>query len=105
MFLLVRGSIRACMVEMWCMLKQIISLQPLEAIFKKDLGSAPKRLQKMLLRLQRYNHDVTYQKRSLMLMSDPLSRAYLNEPPTETEHCNELEEIVLVEDLPISEAD
>ena len=37
-------------------------------------------------------------------MFDPLSRAYLNEPPTETEYCNELEEIVLVEDLPISEA-
>ena len=32
--------------------------QPLEAIFKKDLGSAPKRLQRMLLRSQRYNLDV-----------------------------------------------
>ena len=77
---------------------------PLEAICKKDLGSAPKRLQRMLLCLQRYNLDVKYQKGSLMIMSDPLSRAYLNEPPTETEYCNELEEIVLVEDLPISEA-
>ena len=47
--------------------------QPLEAIFKKDLGSAPKRLQRMLLRLQRYNLDVKYQKGSLMVMSDPLS--------------------------------
>ena len=27
-----------------------------------------------------------------MLMFDPLSRAYLSEPPTETEYCNELEE-------------
>ena len=58
----------------------------------------------MLLRLQRYNLDVKYQKGSLMFMSDPLSRAYLNEPPTESEYCNELEEIVFVEDLPISEA-
>ena len=47
--------------------------QPLEAIFKKDLGSAPKRLQRMLLRLQRYNLDVKYQKGSSMVMSDPLS--------------------------------
>ena len=78
--------------------------QPLEAILKKDLGSAPKRLQRMLLRLQRYNLDVKYQKGSLMVMSDPLSRAYLDEPPSQTEFCNELEEIVLVEDLPISEA-
>ena len=31
---------------------------PLEAICKKDLSSAPKRLQRMLLRLQRYNIDV-----------------------------------------------
>ena len=53
--------------------------KPLEAIFKKDLGFAPKRLQRMLLRLQSYNLDVKYQKGSLMLMSDPLSRAYLNE--------------------------
>ena len=78
--------------------------QPLEAIFKKDLGSAPKRLQRMLLRLQRYNLDVKYQKGSMMVMSDPLSRAYLDEPPAQTEFCNELKEIVLVEDLPISEA-
>jgi len=49
--------------------------QPLEAIFKKDLGSTLKRLQRMLLCLQRYNLDVKYQKGSLMVMSDPLSRA------------------------------
>ena len=47
--------------------------QPLEAIFKKDLGPAPKRLQRMLLRLQRYNLDVKYQNGSFMVMSDPLS--------------------------------
>ena len=48
--------------------------------------------------------NIHEQKGSLMVMSDPLSRAYLDEPPTQTEFCNELEEIVLVEDLPISEA-
>jgi len=37
-------------------------------------------------------------------MSDPLSRAYLGDPSTQNEFYNELEEIVLVEDLPISEA-
>lgn len=60
--------------------------------------------ERMLLRLQRYNLDVKYQKGSLLVMSDPLSRAYLDEPPTQTEFCNELEEIVLVKDLPNSEA-
>lgn len=39
--------------------------QPLEANFKKDLSSALKRLQRMLLRLHRYNLDVKYQKRKL----------------------------------------
>ena len=77
--------------------------QPLESIFKKDLGSTPKRLQRMLLRLQRDNLDVKYQKGAKMVMSDPLSRAYVDEPPNRTEFCNELEEIVLMDDLPISE--
>ena len=39
-----------------------------------------------------------------MVMSDPQSRAYLDEPPTQTEYCSELKAIVLTEDLPISEA-
>ena len=34
--------------------------KPLESIFKKSLLSAPKRLQQMLLRLQKYNLRVTY---------------------------------------------
>lgn len=45
--------------------------QPLETNFKKDLGFALKRLQRMLLRLQRYNLDRKYQKGSLMVVSDP----------------------------------
>ena len=47
----------------------------LEATFKKDLGSAPKHLQRMLLRLQQYDLDVKYQKGSFVhvVMSDPLS--------------------------------
>ena len=36
--------------------------QPLELIVKKPLNSAPTRLQRMLLRLQRYCLDVTYKK-------------------------------------------
>ena len=78
--------------------------QPLETIFKKDLSSAPKRLQRMLLRLQRYNLDVKYQKGEKMVMSDPLSRAYVDDPPLQTEYCHELEHIILVDDLPISDA-
>ena len=52
--------------------------KPLEAIFKKSLLSAPKRLQRMLLRLQRYEFEVSYKRGPSLLMADPLSRAYLS---------------------------
>ena len=50
-------------------------ISPLKLSLRQDLGSARKRLQRMLLSLQRYNLDVKYQKGSLMVMSDPLSRS------------------------------
>lgn len=50
---------------------------PLEAIFKKRPLSAPKRLQRMLLRLQRCEFEDTYKRRTLLFMADTLSRAYL----------------------------
>jgi len=49
--------------------------KPLEAIFKKSLLNAPKRLQRMLLRLQRYEFEVTYKRGTLLLMADTLSWA------------------------------
>ena len=52
--------------------------KPLETIFKKSLLNAPKRLQRMLLRLQRYEFEVSYKKGTSLLMADPLSRAYLS---------------------------
>ena len=51
--------------------------KPLQPIFKKSLLAAPSRLQRMLLRLQRYNLDVTYKPGSQMYVADHLSRAYL----------------------------
>ena len=36
--------------------------KPLETILHKLINSAPKRLQRMMLRLQKYRLDVTYQK-------------------------------------------
>ena len=44
---------------------------------KKSLFSVPKRLQRMLLRLQKFDLDVSYRKGTEMHMADPLSRAYL----------------------------
>ena len=51
--------------------------QPLETIFKKPLHSAPRRLQKMMMRLQRYNIRVTYKKGTSLMLADTLSRAPL----------------------------
>ena len=52
--------------------------KPLETIVKKPLYSAPKRLQRMLLRLQVFNIEVEeYLKGKEMLLADRLSRAPL----------------------------
>ena len=51
--------------------------KPLESIMKKSLLSAPKRLQRMLLRLQKFDLEVAYSKGADMHIADPLSRAYL----------------------------
>ena len=56
--------------------------QPLQSIFQKDLISAPKRLQKMMLFLQRYNFTVTYRKGSSLFLADTLSRAPCHENPS-----------------------
>lgn len=53
--------------------------KPLQAIFKKPIHSAPCRLQRMLLRLLRYNLDVSYKKGSQMFLADHLSRATIAE--------------------------
>ena len=51
--------------------------KPLESILKKSILSTPKRLQRMMLRLQKYDLDVTYKKGAHMYQADTLSRAYL----------------------------
>ena len=44
--------------------------KPLETIFGKPLASAPRRLQKMFMRLQRYDIDIQYKKGSEMYLTD-----------------------------------
>ena len=50
-----------------------------QMIVRKPLNTAPKCLQQMLLRLQRYSVDVNYKKGSHVYLSDTLSHAYLPE--------------------------
>ena len=70
----------------------------LESIFLKPLNEAPPRLQRMLLKLTKYDVVVRYVLRKLQVISDCLSRV----PLSETEPFSEPEDVVgtnLVEEL------
>jgi hypothetical protein len=92
--------------------------KPLESILKKSLLSAPKRLQRMMLRLQKFELEVVYKKGPLMFMADTLSRATLRQPnaegPGETEEVmnmhdtrsateREVEQIDMLQNLAVRE--
>ena len=53
--------------------------KPLKSIVQKPLNNAPKRLQRMLLQLQKYNLQWKYKKGTSMFLADTLSRAHLPE--------------------------
>ena len=79
-----------------CLWQRLVNVEtdhkPLEPIFTKPLAVTPQRLQRMLLRLQKYNLQVRYKKGKGMLLADTLSRAYLPEVNA-TEFTRELEDI------------
>ncbi|XP_028407548.1 uncharacterized protein K02A2.6-like [Dendronephthya gigantea] len=53
--------------------------KPLEIIMKKPLLTAPMRLQRMMLQLQRYDLSLVYKKGSQLHIADMLSRAQLSQ--------------------------
>ena len=77
--------------------------KPLESIVKKPLHMAPKRLQRLLLRLLVYDVDLGYRSGRQMELADTLSRAYLphNEP---TRFEEDVQTINMVQDLPLAAA-
>ena len=77
--------------------------KPLEIIARKGLNSAPQRLQRMLLRLQRYNLEIRYKKGKEMFLADTLSRAFLPKAHVSA-LVHELEEIDHKASLPVSDA-
>ena len=80
--------------------------KPLVSISQKPIHNAPKRLQRMLLHMQRYDFNITYKKGSEMYLADTLSRAHLEHsvPLTlpQSEFCHAIELLDLKEHLPIS---
>ncbi|XP_062601076.1 uncharacterized protein K02A2.6-like [Saccostrea cucullata] len=75
--------------------------KPLESIVKKSLLAAPRRLQRMLLRLQQYEYTISYKPGKTMYLADTLSRAYLNETGT-TSFERDLEIVNKVQYLPMT---
>ena len=75
--------------------------KPLEAIMKKPLMRASKRLQGMMLRLQKFDIEVRYQKGKEMYIADTLSRAFL--PSATPGPQDDLEQVHMSSFLPITE--
>ena len=75
--------------------------KPLESIFTKSLHRAPNTLQGMLIRSQKYDLVVQYERGSRMFLADTLFRAYL---PSGGQIESEFETINMMNYLPISEA-
>lgn len=74
--------------------------KPLEVILQKPLSRAPRRLQSMMMRLQKYDFTVHYERGKNMHLADTLSRAFL---PFEGDNEDDLEFVNMVNYLPISD--
>ena len=78
-----------------------INHKPLESIVKKPLHRVPKRLQGIMIRLQKYDLEIRYERGNRMFLADTLSRAYL---PSRVQVESEFETINVTNYLPISQA-
>ena len=84
--------------------KVVTDHKPLEAPTKKNLNQVSPRLQRMLLRLQRYSLDITYRPGPNIPVPDALSRAYLSNESSHEDLQSDMEVLVhsLVKHLPLS---
>ena len=78
--------------------------RPLVSIHSKPISNAPKRLQRMLLRLQKYRLKIQYLPGTKMYIADWLSRAYLPETHSTDKIFDELEHINQIEYVSVSES-
>ena len=80
--------------------------KPLEVILRKPLFAAPKRLQRMMMQLQKYNLKVVYKRGTELYIADTLSRAYLSAPnqvdEEEQEFIRAVENVNMTKHLSIS---
>jgi hypothetical protein len=78
--------------------------KPLQPIFAKSIIKAPPRIQRFLLRLQRYDFDVEFTPGKYLYIVDTLSRAYLSEISESEIPEVEYQKHCVVSNLPISSA-
>ena len=74
--------------------------KPLETILQKQLARAPRRLQSMMMRLQKYDFTVPYERGKNMHLADMLSQAYL---PFQGKEEDDIVSVNMVRYLPISD--
>jgi hypothetical protein len=79
--------------------------KPLQFLFKKSLASCPPRVQRMMLRQQKYSFDYQWIPGKELLIADALSRAQLLMEPSDAELHRELDFQVhmITSTLPFSE--
>lgn len=76
--------------------------KPLVAIVQKPLNTAPKRLQRLLIRLNQYSVELKYLPGKEMLIADTLSRAYMESTERSATE-SEVETIHLMGAIPVSQ--
>lgn len=74
--------------------------KPLESLFRKTLSSAPPRIQRMMLKVQKYDLDLRYKAGKELYVADTLSRAADKVIQDEKDQF----EVFFIENLPITDA-
>ena len=77
--------------------------QPLKSIFSKSIVDCPPRIQRFFLKLQKYDFNLEYAPGKTMVVSDALSRAYINDNTTEIPEAQLIHQVISTfQLLPIS---
>ena len=74
--------------------------KPLQSIFQRNIDKAPPRIQRMLLRLQKYDIELKFTPGTDIPIADALSRANL---PTTSKSTLDYQVHLLMSNLPVSE--
>ena len=77
--------------------------KPIESIWKKPLHTAPPRIQRMLLQLQKYDLQIEFVKGKSIPLADTLSRKYLPDTFSELSEGMDLHVHFVVSNLPFSD--